>query len=54
MERDLRAQKSKVEERLAMTEAKTEDGGLVLGTGLDFRVADLVNVHSAGVVHINL
>ena len=36
VERDLRAQKSKVEERLAMTEAKTEDGGLVLGTGLDW------------------
>jgi Primase zinc finger len=36
LERSLRATTSKVEERLTMTEAKTEDGGLVLGTGLDW------------------
>ena len=36
MERNIRTTKSKGEERLAMTEAKAEDGGLVLGTGLDW------------------
>jgi hypothetical protein len=35
-ERNIRTTKSKVEERLAMTEANAEDGGLVLGTGLDW------------------
>ena len=36
VERNIRTAKSKGEERLAMTEAKAGDGGLVLGTGLDW------------------
>ena len=36
VERNIRAVQSKADERLAMTEAKTEEGGLVLGTGLDW------------------
>jgi hypothetical protein len=36
LERKIRERRSKVEERLSLTETKAEDGGLILGSGLEW------------------